>query len=164
MTRAGQQATEPSPFGLSRDAAGRLMLIDREGRRHENVRPTRVFPLTDPTHWIALRDERGQELALVEDPGQLPQSTRDLLLEDLQKREFIPRIEEVHSVQNKAGALDWHVETDRGPTSFRMESEDQIHLLDNDRVLLTDIHGVRFLIPSLRSLDHASRRKLERYI
>ena len=31
--------------------------------QNANVRPLRLFPLTDPAHWIAILDERGQELA-----------------------------------------------------------------------------------------------------
>ena len=157
-------AQTTSPFGLSRDAVGRLMLIDHEGCRHENVRPRRAFPLTDPDHWISIADSRGQELALVEDPGRLPGPVRRLLMEDLEQREFVPRVLSVRHVENAPDALVWHVETDRGRTIFRMEGEDHIHLIEDGRVLLTDVHGIRYLIENAQKLDAASRRKLERYL
>lgn len=152
------------PFGLSRDAAGRLMLIDAEGVRHENVHPRRAFPLTDPDHWISFRDERGQELVLVDNPERLPEQVRGILLDELERREFVPRTFNVHSIRSEPDALVWDVETDRGRTSFRMEGEDHIHLLEGGRVLLTDVHGIRYLIADIRALDAGSRRKLERYV
>lgn len=158
-------ATKQTPlFGLSRDAAGRLMLIDAEGLRHENVYPRRAFPLTDPDRWISIRDERGQELALVDDPERLPEQVRRILLDDLERREFVPRIRRVHNIHSEPDALVWDVETDRGHTTFRMEGEDHIHLLEGGRVLLTDLHGIRYLIADIHTLDAASRRKLERYV
>jgi hypothetical protein len=156
--------TQTTLFGLSRDAAGRLMLIDAEGVRHENVHPRRAFPLTDPEHWISICDERGQELALVDDPQCLPEQVRALLLDALERREFVPRVVRVHSILSEPDALVWDVETDRGRTTFRMEGEDHIHLLDGGRVLLTDIHGIRYLITDIHAFDAGSRRKLERYV
>lgn len=164
MTSISEQFQEPRPFGLSRDAAGRLMLIDHEGCRHESVRPRRAFPLTDPDHWISIADSRGQELALVIDPEQLPEQVQRLLMEDLEQREFVPRILSVHRIQNAPDAFVWDVETDRGRTTFRMEGEDHIHLIEDGRVLLTDVYGIRYLIENARMLDAASRRKLERYL
>ena len=157
-------STQTPPFGLSRDAAGRLMLIDAEGVRHENVHPRRAFPLTDPDDWISICDERGQELALVDDPQCLPEQVRALLLDALERREFVPCIVRVHSIHSEPDALVWDIETDRGRTTLHMEGEDHLHLLDRGRVLLTDVHGIRYLIADLHALDAPSRRKLERYV
>lgn len=152
------------PFGLTRDAWGRLMLIDDEGRRHENVRVVRAFPIADPEHWISVCDARGQELALIEDPQTLAEPVRRLLHEELAQRDFIPRIVRILRITAIAEGTEWRVETDRGPTTFRLEDEDALRALGDQRLLLTDTHGIRYLIPGLSNLDPASRRKLERYL
>ena len=59
---------------------------------------------------------------------------------------------------------EWEVETDRGRTRFLLKSEDDVHPLDECTALITDAHGVRYLIPDTRQLDPASRRRLERFL
>jgi hypothetical protein len=59
---------------------------------------------------------------------------------------------------------EWEVETDRGPTRFILNNEDDVRRLDDQRALVIDASGIRYLIPDLRSLDAASRRVLERYL
>ena len=56
-----------------------LALIDAGGVRHESVRPIRLFPLTDPQHWISLVDAKGRELACISDVGTLDEEQRKLL-------------------------------------------------------------------------------------
>jgi hypothetical protein len=146
-----------------KDPWGRLTLIDAEGVRHENVRPVRTFPFSDPEHWISLRDERGRELVCIEDPQRLPDAVRQTLLSELALRDFVPRIHKIHRIHRTSPGHDWHVETDRGPTVMHLESEDSIHSLGNGRLLLIDAHNVRYLIPDVAALDRASRRRLERY-
>ena len=46
-------------FDLQTNAAGQLVLIDADGTRHEDVRPARIFPLTEPQRWIAVQNSEG---------------------------------------------------------------------------------------------------------
>ena len=59
---------------------------------------------------------------------------------------------------------EWEVETDRGRTSFVLNNEDDVHELGGHRALVTNAHGIRYLIPDTRQLDAISRRLLERYL
>ena len=56
------------------------------------------------------------------------------------------------------------METDRGPTRFTLESEDDVRRLGAHRVLITDAKRLRYHVPDTRALDPASRRVLERYL
>ena len=57
------------------------------------------------------------------------------------------------------------VVTNRGPTTFLMEdSDNDVRRLGPNRILLVDIHGIRYLIADTRRLDAASRRILDRYL
>ncbi|MBX6315637.1 MAG: DUF1854 domain-containing protein, partial [Isosphaeraceae bacterium] len=82
-------------FGLTRDAFGRLVLIDSEGRRHIGVEPIRAFPITDPDHFIAIVDAEGVELLLIEDLSSLAPAVRQTLEEELARREFVPIIRQI---------------------------------------------------------------------
>jgi hypothetical protein len=152
------------PFELARDRFGLLVLTDADGRRHVGVTPARAFPLTDPSRRIALCDESGREVAWIEDLAALPGPIRVILEEEFAAREFVPTILRIVKVSGDSAPSDWDVETDRGPTRFTLDSDEMIRKLGADRVLIADAIGLRYNIPSLKSLDAASRRMLERYL
>ena len=151
-------------IALHHDAWGRLVFIDSAGREHVGVEPVRAFPLSDPAHGISLLDAEGHELLWVEDLAELPPDVRVALEEELRRREFVPVIRRIVRVSAPVEPSEWEVETDRGPARFLLNSEDDVHPLDEHRALLHDAHGVRYLIPDARALDPTSRRLLERYL
>lgn len=150
-------------INLQTNEAGQLVLTDENGIRHEDVRPARIFPLTEPRHWIAIQNSQGVELACIENPGSLPESQRSALETALAKRDFIPVIRAIHRISRAADGHEWQVTTDRGPTTFRVENDENIQNLGGTRMVIIDNHNTRYLIPNTLDLDRDSRRKLERY-
>ena len=157
-------ANQPLDFQLTRDHWRRLQLTLPDGTQFENVRPVRLFPFSDRSGWISLRDGTGQEIALVERFSDLPEQTQTLLAEELAQHEFVPVIERIVKTSGDIEPCEWTVETDRGPTRFVLNNENDIRRLDHQRALITDAFGVRYLIPNLLALDAASRRILEQYV
>jgi len=154
----------PRPFGLHHDAWGQLVLIDADGRQHTGVEIVRAFPLSDPRHGIAICDGHGRELVWLDDLEVLPPPLARQIEEELAKREFVPIISRILKVSAPVEPSEWEVETDRGRTSFVLNSEDDVHELDEHRALITDAHGIRYLIADIGQLDATSRRLLERYL
>ncbi|MBI1901076.1 MAG: DUF1854 domain-containing protein [Planctomycetia bacterium] len=150
-------------FSLHFDGWGRLVLTDADGQPHEGVTAVRAFPLSDRERWISLCDAAGRELACVDDPEQLSPETREVLNEALAKIEFLPAIESIRHVTTGEPS-EWQVETDRGPATFILKSDDDIRRLGEHRVLIVDSEGVRYLIPDHTALDDASRRAVDRYL
>lgn len=140
-----------------------LVLTDDQGVRHENVRPVRLFPLTDPQHWISLVGDHGRELACIEDPATLSEEQRSVLNASLARRDFVPVIRRIGNITRAPEGHDWHVETDRGPTVFRIETDESIQSLGGGRLVIIDKLGTRYLVPDIQALDRDSRRRLERY-
>jgi hypothetical protein len=161
MTSATPLSTN---FGLQHDAWGRLVLIDADGRRFVGVEPIRVFPISSPQHWISICDAEGREIACVEDLAKLPERARQVLEEDLARREFIPQIKRIVKVSGGSEPSEWEVETDRGTTTFMLKSDDDVRRLGAHSVLIMDSYGIRYLIADSRQLDAHSRRLLERYL
>ena len=151
-------------FCLERDADGRLIVTDSHGRRHDSVEPIRAFPISDPDHWISLCDPAGCEVAQVGDLQQLPPEQRELLQTELTRREFVPVIRRIVSISSLAEPCEWHVETDRGPTTFVLNSDEHVRKLGPDKALILDSHGLRYLVPDARQLDPHSRKLLARYL
>lgn len=155
--------TSPT-FRFERDNSGLLTVIDSAGRRHENVEPIRAFPISDPEHWISLCDPTGREVAQVSDLNQLPSDQRELLQAELTRREFVPVIHRIESISSLAEPCEWFVETDRGPTSFVLNSDEHVRKLGPDKALILDSHGLRYLVPDANQLDSHSRKLLARYL
>ena len=151
-------------FGLSHDSWGRLVLIDSSGRRHSGVEPVRAFPIADPLHWISICDAEGRELVLVEDLAKIPQPVRQVLEDELARREFVPHVRRIVKVSTDVEPSEWDVETDRGPTRFLLNSSDDVRRLSPTSALLIDVHGTRYLIEDTGLLDAHSRRVLELYL
>ena len=151
-------------FSLEHDAQGRLSVTDAQGRRHENVEPIRAFPISDPEHWISLCDPNGREIVQIRDLAELDVEQRTLLLSELTRREFVPVIRRIESISSLAEPCEWFVETDRGLTSFVLNSDEHVRKLGQDRALILDSDGLRYLVPDAKQLDTHSRRLLSRYL
>ncbi|WP_395739708.1 DUF1854 domain-containing protein [Prosthecobacter sp.] len=145
------------------DESGRLVLVDSNGIRHANVHPAKMFPLTEKDHWISIQSEAGREILCVEDPQKLAETSRKLLLSALARRDFVPIIQVIHRIVRLADGHEWHVTTDRGDTSFEVETDESIQPLGHGRLVIIDRRNTRYLIPNAASLDRVSKRKLEHY-
>jgi hypothetical protein len=156
--------TVPSGLSFRHDATGRLVMLTDDGGEHVGVEPIRLFPLSDPDHWIAVCDATGRELLCLESLEHLAPQTRQILEEELEQREFLPIIRRIERISSHDDPSQWHVQTDRGETVFYVNSEDDVHRLGNQAAVIIDAHAIRYLIPDVRLLDAASRRILDRYL
>ncbi len=156
--------SQNAPFQIETDPWGRLTLINGDGQRHEGIELIRAFPLTDPDRWLILVAQDGRELLCVENPASLPAELRQTLRAALAQRELVPIILRVRHVSSDAAPSDWDVLTDRGPTRFTLQGDDDLRRLDGDGLLIRDTQGMRYLIPRVSRLDRASRRWLDRHL
>jgi hypothetical protein len=149
---------------LSRDSFGKLVLTTADGQQHVGVAPVRAFPIQAPDEGISLMTGDGKEVAWIASLGALPAATRALLEEELQGREFMPEIRAIRSVSSYATPSTWQVSTDRGDTSFVLRGEEDIRRISADTLLISDSHGIHFLLRDLHGLDRQSRKILDRFL
>lgn len=153
---------------LIRNEFGHLVLTTPEGTVHEDVVPVRAFALSAPDEGIALVDGHGRELWWLERLADCAPATRTLIEEVLAERDFMPEILAIHKVSTYATPSRWQVDTDRGPTTLTLKSEDDIRRLKStgqpNGLLIADSHGLQFLIRDRTQLDRASRQFLSRFL
>src|SRR5262245_3321495 len=101
-------------FTLMRNDAGRLVLTEQNGRVHEGVEPIRAFPLSDADRLVSILDSHGREITCVADLAAVPDETASLIRQELNDREFLPRIERIVHVKTHKEPHEWDVMTDRG--------------------------------------------------
>jgi ATP-binding cassette subfamily B protein len=148
---------------LDCNSEGDLVAFDEAEPSGVRVFPRRCFPLTNPEGFVCLVDEHGRDRACVEDLAVLPPASRAALQTVLAQSEFLPRVVRIERVVHEATWSEWHVATDRGPSTFVVEQEDHIRRLEDGRHLITDSLGMRYLVPAPEQMDSHSRRWLGRY-
>lgn len=153
-----------SDFDLRRNSFGRLVLTTADGQTHEGVVAVRAFPIAAADEGISLVGAEGHELAWIPRLDDLPDHLRQLVREELAQREFVPVVRRLVSVSTFATPSHWRVNTDRGDTQFILRGEEDIRRIDRGRLLITDSHGMQYLIPDLYALDAYSRRLLDRFL
>jgi hypothetical protein len=151
-------------FSLERDAWERLVLVDQDGQRYAGVEPIRAFPISDPAYAISIVDSEGRELIHVGALDDLRPAVREVIEVELARREFVPLVRRIVNDPPDSEPAEWTVETDRGVTTFQLESEDDVHRTDQHQFTIVDSHGIRYLIPDARKLDGFSRRVLDRFL
>ncbi len=151
-------------YQLRRNAFGKLEFIVADGETHVGVVPVRAFPITAPDDGIGLVDAYGNELAWIEQLTDLPDGLRTMVEAELAQREFMPVITRIVGVASFATPSTWQVESDRGPATFVLKGEEDIRRLTPPALLITDSHGIHFLIRDRYALDQLSRRILDRFL
>ena len=76
----------------------------------------------------------------------------------------MPEVHRLVSVSSFTTPSTWHVETDRGDTTFVLKGEEDIRRLAPPNLLVSDSHGIHYLIRDASQLDKASRKLLDRFL
>jgi len=151
-------------FNLRRDPFGKLVLTNAEGEEFVGVTPVRAFPVQAPTRGISLVREGGKEVAWIDDIAAVPAEVAALVTEELDGREFMPEILSIKAVSSFATPCTWTVTTDRGDTEFVLKGEEDIRRLGAYSLLISDSHGIHFLIRDMFGIDKGSRKILDRFL
>ncbi len=152
-----------TPCLLVRNAWGKLVLTLPDGSTREGVVPVRAFPIQAPERDISLLDADGHEVAWVDELARVAEPAQGLIRAALGEREFMPEIRAILGVSTFSTPSTWQVRTDRGDTSFVLKGDEDIRRLACNTLLVTDSHGIQFLIRDMTALDRESRRLLDRF-
>lgn len=154
-----------SIFSLERNAFGKLMLTNAQGERFEGVMPVRAFPIQSPEDGIALVSLDGHEVGWVDRLDAVPEPAQGLIRQELSTREFVPVIERIVNVSSFSTPCTWSVATDRGETAFVLRGDEDIRRIGNaGSLLISDVHGIQYLVRDQYALDQHSKKILDRFM
>ncbi len=151
-------------YQLRRNAFGKLEFVGPDGETQVGVVPVRAFPITAPDEGIGLVDSYGNELAWIDRLEDLPDELRSIVEGELARREFMPVITRIVSVESFATPSTWQVDTNRGAANPILKGEEDIRRLTPPALLIADSHGIHFLIRDRYALDQPSQRILDRFL
>lgn len=152
---------DTSKVSIHKNAFAELVVQLPDGSTHTNVEPVRSFPLTETLRFISLLDSEGNELGIIEDARKLAPQSRDALIEELEKRYFMPKITKINSLDGQFGVTQWDVDTTQGNVQFGMRTRYDLVTLGNGRVLIKDADGNRYEIDNYNNLDQKSYALLQ---
>ena len=144
--------------------SGRWFYVTAEGVRYENVLAVRSFPVAAPDEGIALVNIDGKELLWIPNLSQVESKARANIQKAITQREFMPQILKLYGVSSFITPSTWDIETDRGRTALLLKGEEDIRRLSGTVLLVTDGHGIQFLIRDLAQMDRTSRKLLDRFL
>lgn len=162
-TTPAASARSREGWSLEQHAHGRLVLVDAEGRRYDNVDVVRAFPVSAASGPVAIVAADGGELAWIDPLSDVDPPLRRIIEAALTQREFLPVILQIETVSDGEPA-EWLVATDRGMHRFKIGHADDIVRQPDGGAFLTDTFGVRYRIPSVAALDATSRRLFEKML
>ena len=152
---------DTSKISISRNAFAELVVQLQDEATHTKVEPVRSFPLSETVRFITLLDSEGNEIGIVEDARKLAPQSRDVLIEELEKRYFMPKITKINSLDGHFGVTQWDVETTQGNVEFGMRTRYDIVTLGSGRILIKDADGNRYEIENYNKLDQKSYTLLQ---
>jgi hypothetical protein len=164
LTSPPPQVPPPPAWRLEPGPLGELHLVHPDGRREGPVVPVRAFPISEPGRGVSLVGPDGHERAWIDRLDELPAAWREPIEQELAAREFVPEIRRLLSVSTFATPSVWQLETDRGPTQLVLRGEEDIRRVPGGALMVTDTHGVAYLIRRVADLDRHSKRLLERFL
>ena len=125
------------------------------------VKPTWASPLSMPNKYLALLDGKDKEIMMIADPATLDTETREILLEELNKRYLTSQVLKINRAATEFGVTYWSVETDRGQKEFVTQSlQENAQWMGTSQLLIIDVDGNRFEIRDVNALDAKSREYL----
>jgi hypothetical protein len=162
----------PRPPGLAPSQSGRLTLERTPdgrlcadlGKERSIVHVHRCFPWSEPGQFISLRDDEGEEFALVADPAELSQSARTALDAALVEAGFIFEVKAVLEIEEEVELRNWLVDTDQGARRFQTRLDDWPRKLPEGGVLIRDVTGDFYRVVDPARLDRKSKTLLWAFV
>jgi hypothetical protein len=136
---------------------GNLMWCSADGSQ-QPVESICAFPLSYPEKEIVLQGNDKIELGIIEDLATLKPEIRKAILDQLEKRYFLPQVTMIHKMTERFGSAIWDLETDRGRIAISTRQlNEAVRELGPRRFLIVDVDGNRYEIKELNDLPPESQ-------
>jgi hypothetical protein len=150
------------PLVLDRLPDGRLRASIGSDQCIVHVR--RCFPWSQADQFISLRDDDGDEFALVADPHDLSPASRQVLETALGEAGFVFHVTAVEDIDEEVELRHWRVQTEQGPRTFQTRLDDWPRRLPDGSLLIRDVSGDFLRVSDPGALDRRSRELLWAFV
>ncbi len=151
---------DPEQVSFYRNERGRLVLrIGTDEYTAVNLRL--AFPLEAEEEFIDLSFPDGTELGMLERLSDLDPESQQALRDELKKIYFRPKVVTVGKLVEEHGVLNGQIHTTSGSRSLEIRGwRENVRLLSNNRAIIEDVDGNRYLIEDWRTLPKVTKEIL----
>ena len=149
---------------------GFLSMIKTEENGEEKVYDRvflhRDFPFELLWEYISVLDVDQIEIGIISNISDFDGEEKELLVKELERKYYEPRIKTIVSLKERYGFSYWNVicDDDRSVKFTMQDTFRNIIRVGEDRAILLDVDGNRFVIESIKGLDRKSHKKIELYM
>lgn len=149
---------------------GFLSMIKTEENGEEKVYDRvflhRDFPFELLWEYISVLDVDQIEIGIISNISDFDGEEKELLVKELERKYYEPRIKTIVSLKERYGFSYWNVicDDDRSVKFTMQDTFRNIIRVGEDRAILLDVDGNRFVIESIMGLDRKSHKKIELYM
>ncbi len=140
------------------------IVVKKEDKEYKKVQVLRAFPYSQKNNFILLKNEEENEIGMLKDISGLDQKSYKILIEELNKKYFIPVITKIYDIILKYRTPIWSVKTDRGLLTFELRRRRNAKFINSRHVVIKDSEGNKYEIPDYTKLDEKSQRLIEREV
>jgi len=162
VARAANRPNAAAQITLRTAPDGRLLIVNNETR--EAVRLRQCFPWSEPHRHISLRNDEDKEVALVDDPADLDDESRQALEDALAEAGLVLEVTGVIAVEEEVEIRQWTVDTKQGRRQFQTHLDDWPRSLPGGGLLIRDVCGDLYRFSEPEALDKRSRELLWAFV
>ena len=154
------ESTESPTLRISPD--GRLVVLVND--EPVPVRLRQCFPWSEPRLHLSLRNDEDREIAIVDDPDDLDDESRQAFEHALAEAGFVLEVTRVLDIDEEVEIRQWTVDTRQGRRSFQTHLDDWPRTLPNGGLLIRDVAGDLYRLATPSSMDAKSRELLWAFV
>lgn len=139
------------------------------GSDFKRITLRRALPIGQPMDYISVADPDNKEIGIIRALSDLSEEQRGIVAAELDTRYYCPAVYEVKSVKDKLGYVYFELVLCRDSRRYEKtctvkDVSKNIRMLGDDRLIIFDVDGNRYIINSLKELDKKSLHRLEPYL
>jgi hypothetical protein len=139
---------------FERTEGGFLSLRIGRKRPYQRVHLYRLFPLSKPSRLISVRDEKDNEIGIIESLEEFSEDAIRIIAEELDRRYFSPTITKLISLKDEFGYTYWDADTDAGFCRFTVKGGGtNVVQIAKNKLLVVDVDGNRFTFPDFERAE-----------
>lgn len=141
---------------------GNMLSVTVENKAYPSVYLHCSFPHSNRNQYISVRTLENEEVGMIESLDDFPAELAQLLKEQIAIRYFAPVISKVLGIKEEFGYAYWEAETQAGRCRFTVRNGGgNVKLVSDQKLLIQDVDGNRFLIERLDQLSEKEYRMVE---
>ncbi|HOU10503.1 MAG TPA: DUF1854 domain-containing protein [Clostridiales bacterium] len=139
------------------------------GEVYQRIVLRRALPVASAMEYISVADHENREIGMFRCVDSLNAGQREIVVAELEKRYYCPFVYQVKSVKDKLGYVYFELSIGRDgrrydKTCTVKDVSKNIRMLGDDRLIIFDVDGNRYMVESLAELDKKSLSRLGPYL